>query len=375
MVEQQKGARGRGVLSNRSGRYEAFTRHAFDDGWNGGGLNNIGECGSADIDGGPPPLATHLHNDKSRSIITYNKSPDVKFDRSINPYRGCEHGCVYCYARPTHTYLGHSAGLDFETEIYVKPDAARHLTWELAKPGYRPQPIALGTNTDPYQPVESKLKITRSILSVLDAHHHPVTITTKNAGLVRDLDILGSMAARKLAGVALSVTTLDRKLARSMEPRASSPGRRIDAISKAAGAGVPTVVLVAPIIPGLNDHEMEAILEQAAQAGAVAAGYILLRLPREVTDLFCEWLDGVQTNKSARVLRRLQGLRGGKLNSAKFNERMSGTGTEAGLLRHRFKVACKRLGLATVPPQLNTSAFTPPRRCDSTADKAQLSLF
>lgn len=233
----------------------------------------------------------------------------------------------------------------------------------------------MGTNTDPYQPVERQLEITRSILSVLNAHNHPVTITTKSSGIVRDLDILGPMAARNLASVALSVTTLDRSLARSMEPRASSPDRRIDAIRKTAHAGIPTLVMVAPVIPGLNDHEMEAILERAAQAGAVAAGYILLRLPLEVADLFREWLEGVQPGKAARVLRRLRGLRSGKIYSAKFGERGSGTGPEADLLRRRFKAACRRLGLATQAKYLDENSFVPPSQHDHSTGNAQLSFF
>ncbi|MCZ6604793.1 MAG: PA0069 family radical SAM protein [Alphaproteobacteria bacterium] len=359
--------RGRGALSNDSGRFERHTRHAFNDGWDGGW-----DDGAAT---GPAP-ATQLHEDASRTVIARNNSPDVGFDRSINPYRGCEHGCIYCYARPTHAFLGHSPGLDFETQIYTKPDAARALTAELAAPRYDARPIAMGTNTDPYQPIERWLKITRSILEVLAAHNHPVTITTKSAGIIRDLDILGEMAKRNLASVALSVTSLDRRLARDMEPRAAAPQRRLDAIAAAAAAGVPVSVMVAPIIPGLNDHELEAILERAADAGAVGAGYILLRLPLEVAGLFREWLEEARPDQASKVLHRLTGMRGGKLNDPGFATRMVGTGPEADLLRQRFAAACRRYGLARSPQKLETGLFVRPiAQCNFKSDQKQLALF
>ena len=356
------GARGRGARSNASGRYEPQTNHPFDDGWRSD-------------DGAVPALSTRLHEDKSRTVIARNNSPDIGFDRSINPYRGCEHGCVYCFARPTHAYLGHSPGLDFETQIYTKPNAARTLIRELAAPGYEPRTIAMGTNTDPYQPIERSLKITRSILEVLADHRHPVAITTKGAGIKRDLDILGPMAERSLASVGVSVTSLDRNLARQMEPRASTPALRLDAIQAAARAGVPVAVMVAPIIPGLNDHELETILERAAAAGAVAAGYILLRLPAEVADLFAEWLADVQPGRASRILHRLRDMRGGNLYRARFGERMVGTGPEAQLLQARFAAACRRLGLAQSPPKLDTTGFRRPSSPQLEQDKNQLSLF
>ena len=363
-MSELQGIRGRGALSNASGRFEPATRHDFDDGW----LDDA-------IDPHPRGPATQLHEDRSRTVIARNRSPDIGFDRSINPYRGCEHGCIYCFARPTHTYLGHSAGLDFESQIYTKPNAAALLRRELARPNYTARPIALGTNTDPYQPVERWLKITRSILAVLHECRHPATVTTKGAGIVRDLDILGPMAAAKLASVAVSVTTLDRELARQMEPRASTPDRRLTAIAAAADAGIPVSVMVAPIIPGLNDHELEAILERAAKAGARGAGYILLRLPLEVADLFQEWLRGVQPNKADKILHRLRDMRGGSLNRSRFGERMSGRGPEAELLRRRFERSCRSLGLNRVPAVLDTAAFVAPAIDTQEGPRDQLSLF
>ena len=268
--------RGRGALSNASGRYEPLARIAFDDGWQG--LDEL------------PPFKTTVTTDATRKIITRNDSPDISFDRSINPYRGCEHGCVYCFARPTHAYLGLSPGLDFESKLFVKPDAAELLERELSAPGYEPKVIAIGTNTDPYQPIERRYKVMRRILEVLDRAGHPVGIVTKSALVLRDLDILARMAERKLAKVALSVTTLDAELARNMEPRAATPMRRLETLRQLVKAGVPTTVMVAPVIPALNDMEIERILEAAAAAGVREAGYVLLRLPLEVRDLFREWL-------------------------------------------------------------------------------------
>ena len=290
--------KGRGAISNPDGRFEAFRRVAVDDGWARAGADEEEEQDA-------PGPATTLSPDASRSIIARNDSPDIPFDRSINPYRGCEHGCVYCYARPTHGWLGLSAGLDFETRIFFKPDAARLLRAELARPGYRPAPIAFGTNTDPYQPAERGLRITRALLELLAEHDHPVTIVTKSALVLRDADILGPMSRRRMARVFLSVTTLDRGLARRLEPRASSPARRLEAIAGLAAAGVDVGVMAAPLIPALTDHELEPLLEAAARAGARSAGYTMLRLPHEVKDLFREWLEAHEPLKAARVLARV----------------------------------------------------------------------
>ncbi len=353
-----KPRKGRGAVSNHSGRYEAHARVAVDDGWPGTGEE-------------PEPwLQTSVLADSSRSIIAYNQSPDVPFDRSINPYRGCEHGCVYCFARPTHAWLGLSPGLDFETKIFAKFDAARLLEAELAKRSYRPQVIALGANTDPYQPVERDLKITRQILEVLARYRHPVGIVTKSRLVLRDLDILAPMAARGLARVMVSVTTLDRDLARRLEPRAPTPALRLEAIRRLAEAGVPTGVLAAPMIPALNDSELEAILEAAADAGAEAAGYVLLRLPLEIKQLFEEWLDAHFPDRKAKVLKLVRETRGGRLYDATFGRRQTGEGLYAGLLKQRFQLASKRLGLGGRRQDLDLSLFRRPA-----GDPNQLSLL
>ena len=349
--------KGRGAASNSSGRYERLSREAFDDGWD-------------TIDEAPAPLRTEVRPDRSRTVITRNASPDLGFDRSINVYRGCEHGCVYCYARPTHAYLGLSPGQDFESRIFAKHDAPVQLARELARPGYRCRMIAMGTNTDPYQPTERRLSLTRSVLEVLERHDHPVGIVTKSALVVRDVDILARMAGRRLATVALSLTTLDRGLARTMEPRASAPAKRLEALAALSEAGVPVGVMVAPIIPGLTDHEMESILEAAHDAGAGRAGYVLLRLPREVKELFLEWLSLHAPNRAGRVLSLLQGMRSGALNDPNFGSRMTGAGPYADLLATRFAQATRRLGLERRAPGLDTARFRPPSR-----DPAQLSLF
>ena len=292
--------KGRGAVSNRPGRFEPGDRPREDDGW-------TGDPDDEEL----PPLATTVTIDASRSAIAWNESPDVGFDRSVNPYRGCEHGCVYCFARPTHAYLGLSPGLDFETKLFAKPEAPRLLAEELSKPSYKPAVLGLGTNTDPYQPIERRMGITRGLLEVLSAFGHPVTIVTKSALVLRDLDILAGMAERGLANVTLSVTTLDRDLARVMEPRAATPGRRLETIRKLAEAGVPVGVLAAPMIPALNDAELEAILEAAVEAGATTAGYVLLRLPLEIKDLFTEWLDAHAPGRSSHVLNLLRQTRRG----------------------------------------------------------------
>ena len=339
--------KGRGARSNPAGRYERFQTVPDDDGWT-----------AQDPD--PPPLATTVTPDAARTIITRNESPDIPFDRSINPYRGCEHGCVYCYARPSHAWLGLSPGLDFESRLFHKPEAARLLRRELARPGYRCDVLAMGTNTDPYQPIERRCRITRDVLEVLAEHGHPVAIVTKSHMVVRDLDVLAPMARQGLARVALSITTLDRGLARRLEPRAPSPQRRLQALSALAAAGVPCGVMVAPVIPGLTDHEMEPILESSAGAGAGWAGFVLLRLPLEVGPLFTEWLQRHHPLRARRVLNAVRGTRDGRLNSAEFGERMRGTGPQAALLSRRFDVACRRLRLAREPRPLDTTLFRAP---------------
>ena len=340
--------KGRGAASNESGRFEAEQRAAFDDGW-----------GSADA--APLPLDTTLTPDATRTIIARNDSPDIGFDRSINPYRGCEHGCIYCYARPSHAYLGLSPGLDFESRIFHKPRAPALLAAELRKKGYACRALALGSNTDPYQPVERRLGITRAILEVLRDFHHPVTIVTKSALVRRDLDILGEMARDNLATVTLSVTTLDRSLARVMEPRAATPERRLETIAALAAAGVPTGVLSAPMIPALNDSEMEHILERAREAGATRAGYTLLRLPLELKALFREWLETHFPDKAAHVLSLVAQAHGGRLYDSAWSTRMTGSGPYAEMLRVRFDRACRKLGFrerSTKP--LDTTRFRPP---------------
>ncbi len=349
--------RGRGAASNRSGRYERLSREAFDDGWD-------------TIDEAPASLRTEVRPDASRTVITRNQSPDLGFDRSINVYRGCEHGCVYCYARPTHAYLGLSPGQDFESRIFAKHDAPAQLARELARPGYRCRMIAMGTNTDPYQPTERRLALTRGVLEVLERHEHPVGIVTKSALVVRDADILARMAERRLATVALSVTTLERGLARTMEPRASTPAKRLEAMRALGAAGVPVGVMVAPIVPGLTDHEMESVLEAAKEVGAGRAGYVVLRLPREVRELFLEWLSLHAPDKARRVVSLLQGMRAGRLNDPNFGSRMTGAGPYADLLARRFEAATRRLGLVRRGPGLDTSRFRPPSR-----DPDQLALL
>ncbi|MGA8552318.1 MAG: PA0069 family radical SAM protein, partial [Stellaceae bacterium] len=325
--------------------------------------------GSADDE--PVPLATTLSVDATRTIIARNDSPDIGFDRSINPYRGCEHGCIYCYARPSHAYLGLSPGLDFESRLFYKPQAATLLAADLRKKGYACRPLALGSNTDPYQPVERRLEVTRSILEVLRDFRHPVTIVTKSALIQRDLDILCEMAKDRLAMVTVSVTTLDRALARVMEPRAATPGRRLETIAALAAAGVPTGVLSAPMIPALNDSEMEQILDRARAAGATSAGYTLLRLPLELKGLFREWLEAHFPDKAAHVLSLVAQAHGGRLYDAAWSKRMTGAGPYADMLRLRFDRACRRLGFdrRTTQPLDATRFRPPPQRGD------QLALF
>jgi len=356
LVVEHERRRGRGALSNATGRYEPMARIAFDDGWSS--LEDL------------PPFRTTVTADATRKIITRNDSPDIGFDRSINPYRGCEHGCVYCFARPTHAYLGLSAGLDFESRLFVKPEAAELLQRELSAPGYKPRVIAIGTNTDPYQPIERKYQVMRRILEVLDGAGHPVGIVTKSALVLRDLDILARMAGRNLVKVALSVTTLDAGLARRMEPRAATPMRRLETLRRLSAAGVPTSVMVAPVIPALNDMEIERILDTAQAAGVREAGYVLLRLPLELRDLFREWLKENFPHREEHVFRLIRDMRGGKDYDAKWGERMKGTGPYAWTIGRRFELACERLGLNETKTRLSTAHFRHPR-----PDSAQLNLF
>ncbi|HEY4266499.1 MAG TPA: PA0069 family radical SAM protein [Micropepsaceae bacterium] len=348
--------KGRGARSNDSSRYDNERRVGFDDGWD-------------HEDEAPPPLRTEVMRDATRTIITRNTSPDISFNQSINPYRGCEHGCIYCFARPTHAYLGLSPGLDFESKILVKPDAAGLLAAELRKPSYKPQVIAMGTNTDPYQPLEREHRVTRSILQVLAEFKNPVGIVTKSALIARDIDILAPMAAEGLVKVALSVTTLDRKLARIMEPRAATPERRLETLRALSKAGIPTTVMTAPIIPALNDEEMESILAAAAEAGVSQAGYTLLRLPLEIKDLFREWLEAQVPDRAKHVMSLIRSMRGGKDYDSNWGTRMRGTGPYASLISQRFAIATRRRGLNQIRVPLDTAKF---RRPPQTGDQLAL---
>jgi DNA repair photolyase len=335
--------RGRSAGINPSGRFEPVSRHVFDDGW-----NSLEEL---------PPFKTEVQVEKPRTIITRNESPDISFDRSINPYRGCEHGCVYCFARPTHAFMGLSPGLDFESKLFAKPDAARMLDKELSKAGYQPRTIAIGTNTDPYQPIEKQYRIMREILEVLEARGHPVGIVTKSALVTRDIDILSRMAERGLAKVALSVTTLERMLARTMEPRASTPTKRLEAIRQLSDAGIPTSVMVAPIIPGLTDPEMERILDSARAAGAREAGYVVLRLPLEVAPIFKDWLLRHYPDRYRHVMSLVRSMRDGKDYDSEWGKRMRGAGPYAWQIGRRFEIAARRLGFNAKRTSLRTDLF------------------
>jgi DNA repair photolyase len=333
-VTAPRARKGRGAASNPPVRFETEARERIDDGW--GTPEELIDL---------PPLPTEIIRDATRTAIARNESPDIGFDRSINPYRGCEHGCVYCYARPSHAYLGHSPGLDFETKLHIKPDLPALLEKELRAKGYVARPVALGANTDPYQPIERTLGITRAVLEVLERFGHPVTIVTKSALVLRDLDILQRLAARNLVHVCLSVTTLDPALARIMEPRAATPARRIEALRALAVAGIPAGVLAAPMIPAVNDMELERILEACAQAGATRGGYVLLRLPLEIAQLFEEWLTLHLPDRAKRVLALVRETRGGALYDSGWGRRQTGTGPYAELLAQRFRIAAARLGL------------------------------
>ncbi|MGI9366220.1 MAG: PA0069 family radical SAM protein [Rhizobiaceae bacterium] len=348
--------RGRAAGVNPSGRFETSSRHVFDDGW-----QTLDEL---------PPFKTQVTAEKPRTIIARNESPDLPFDRSVNPYRGCEHGCIYCFARPTHAYMGQSAGVDFETKLFAKPNAAHLLRKELSSHDYQVKPIAMGTNTDPYQPIEKQWRIMRDILEVLEETNHPVGIVTKSSLVTRDIDILSRMASKGLARVAISVTSLDRKLSRAMEPRAATPGLRLDTIRQLSEAGIPTSVMVAPVIPALTDHEMERILDAAKANGAQDAGYILLRLPHEVSGLFKEWLLRHYPDKYTHVLSLMRSMRGGKDYQAKWGERMRGVGPYAWQINRRFDMASRKIGLQTMRMSLRDDLFAPP-----TTQNAQLSLF
>lgn len=349
-------ARARGTERNETGRYEPRAVVPADDGW--------------DLPEEERLVATELRHERARSALSYNKSPDIPFDRSINPYRGCEHGCIYCFARPTHAYLNLSPGLDFETRLVARPGIGAVLERELRKPGYRVATVAIGTNTDPYQPCEAKERVMREVVEVLSAFNHPLAITTKSTLIERDLDLLAPMAEKGLLRVGVSVTTLDPALSRSMEPRAAAPARRLEVIRRLTAAGVTVRVMVAPVVPGLTDHEIEPILAAAAEAGAKGASWIMLRLPLEVAPLFRDWLEAKQPLRAAKVMARVREARGGKDYDAEWGKRMRGEGVFAGVIGQRFKLAVARYGLAQDLPALRSDLFArPPRAGD------QLALF
>ncbi|MGR3321657.1 MAG: PA0069 family radical SAM protein [Pseudooceanicola sp.] len=339
--------RGRGAGSNRAGRYERHLRVAEDDGW---------DREEEDL----PPLRTEVSEERSGKVITYNRSPDLPFDRSINAYRGCEHGCVYCFARPTHAWLGLSAGLDFETRLVARPGVAEGLRRELAARSYKVAPIAMGTNTDPYQPIEARYGLTRQLLEVMSQAGHPVGIVTKGRLILRDLDILSDMAARRLVRVGISLTTLDPVLSRRMEPRAPAPAKRLEVIRALSEAGVEVRVMTSPVVPGLTDHEVEALLAAARDAGAVAASWIMLRLPLEVAPLFRDWLEEHYPDRAARVMARVREMHGGKDYDARWGRRMRGEGQYAEMIAQRFAGAVRRLGLDPDLPPLRRDLFRPP---------------
>jgi len=348
---------GRGAGTNAVSRFEPYSRVGVDDGW-------------AQEDAELPPFRTEVSEERPRRVITRNSSPDLSFDRSINPYRGCEHGCAYCFARPSHAYLGLSPGLDFETRLVARPTAPEALARELRAPSYRAAVMAIGTNTDPYQPIERDYQIMRQLLGVLSDFRHPVAIVTKGTLIERDIDILSEMAGQGLAAVGISVTTLDPGLARRLEPRVPAPVRRLQVIERLATAGVPVRVMASPMIPALNDHELEAILKAARAAGARAASMITIRLPLEVAPLFRDWLDEQVPGRAAHVMARIRELHGGKDYQADWNTRMTGKGPFAALLAKRFDLACRRLGFERRMERLRCDLFRPPPRAGD-----QLSLF
>ena len=355
---QRDGRRGRGAASNVTGRFEPQRREDFDDGWE---------------QDAPQALRTEVTVERPKTILTRNESPDISFDRSINPYRGCEHGCVYCYARPTHAYMGLSPGLDFESKLFVKENAATLLEKELAAPKYKPLVVALGANTDAYQPIERQYRVTRSVLEVLARTKHPVGIVTKSNLVLRDLDILAPMAREGLVKVYISVTTLDRDIARRMEPRAPTPERRLEAIEQLAAAGIPTGVMVAPVVPAVNDSEIEKILARAYAAGAREAGYVTLRLPLELREIFREWLAVNFPDKLKHTLSLTQSMHGGKDYQAQWGRRMAGSGPYAWMIGRRFEIAAQKLGYREIPVTLRSDLFQAPRAPG--AGPQQLSLF
>ncbi len=376
MIIKPNATKGRGALSNASGRYETHTIHAVEDGWHS--YLSPDPTFSPDSTKDPTKDPTNVvqqvrtawTDDKSKTVLTRNRSPDIHFDRSVNPYRGCEHGCVYCFARPTHTWLGHSAGLDFETRLYAKRDAASLLQAELAKPSYQCEPIALGVNTDAYQPLERKLGVTRQVLQVLHDTNHPAYLITKSSLVERDIDLLASMAEKHLVSVCISITTLNRELARKLEPRATSPHRRLKTLEKLSEAGIPTRVSVSPVIPALNEEEIDDIVAAAANAGAQAAYAILLRLPHELQTLFPEWLYEHYPLRAERIIKAIRSMRENKLNNSEFGHRMSGFGPRASIIQQRFALACKRAGIHIGRDfELDTSQFVAP------GQHGQLSLF
>ena len=348
--------RGRAALSNQVSRFETLDREAIDDGW--------------ELDGDLPPLRTEVSLERPRSVITRNTSPDVHFDRSINPYRGCEHGCIYCFARPTHAYLDLSPGLDFETRLIARPEAPEILERELRAKSYRVGPIAIGTNTDPYQPIEKEHKIMRRLLEVLYEYRHPVCVVTKGTLIERDADILGEMGRMGLARVGITVTTLDADVSRKMEPRVPTPERRMRTIRRLADAGCPVRIMVSPVVPALTDHELEAILMRGKKAGASAASWIMLRLPLEVAPLFREWVAEAFPDRAARIMGRVRDLQGGQDYDPEFGKRMTGEGAFSDLIKHRFSIAVNRLGLSIDLPDLSIDQFKPPLRKGD-----QLTLF
>ena len=352
--EHNRRFKGRGALGNPANRFAVMNRELVDDGWGTPGRR-------------PEPIRTTLTVDRARTVISYNTSPDVPFDRSINPYRGCEHGCIYCFARPTHAWLGLSPGLDFESRLFYKPDAAALLKEEINKKNYRCRPIAVGINTDAYQPVERKLGITRAILEVLAEHKHPLSIVTKSALIERDIDILAALAQQRLVHIAVSITTLDQHLARALEPRASTPGRRLGIVERLSAAGIPVMVLVAPLIPVLTDSELETILSAARDAGASSAGYVLLRLPHELGEMFAEWLEVHAPGKAGHVMNRIRDCRQGKDYDAGFGKRMTGEGVFAQLIQKRYRLAMQKLDFPGTE-DLDTTLFRP-------ATAAQMALF
>ncbi len=347
--------KGRGVVSNRTGRFEGWDNEEFDDGWYHEEF---------------PAIKTTIQSDNARSVIARNQSPDLPFDQSINMYRGCEHGCSYCYARPSHAYLGYSAGLDFETKLFAKYDVAEKLINEITASSYQCQTIALGANTDPYQPIEKNLRLTRQILEVLLEYRHPLQITTKSASIVRDIDVLTELAQLNLVNVNISVTSLDASLTRRLEPRASAPHSRIKAVSQLSQHQIPITIFVAPVIPGLNDHEIEAILESSAQAGARRAEWTMIRLPLEVADLFQEWLKEYCPDRETRVMSLIRQVRGGRTNRSDFFERMRGTGPIAEMIQKRFMKAIRNFGLDLPPVELEAAQFR-----KTVTGGVQMSLF